>query len=353
MSKDLDILQGLGSTQDLHVPTTVDRNTASAWHPNFEEYSRICVAHSGGKDSMACLLHLIDLGAPLSKIELHHHCVDGEGEESELMDWPCTHSFMEAIAKAFNIPIYFSWREGGFKRELLRENCGTAPVVFTKGNGERVRIGGERSKNSTRRKFPQQSANMMVRWCSGVLKGDVSSRQLVNDERFTVGKTLFVTGERAEESPNRAKYATFEPHRNDNRNGRVPRWIDHWRPVHAWTEAEVWDIHRRKKVAVHPAYFTGTGRASCMLCVFASSNQWATVREIAPVHFHRVANYEKEFGVTIHRTRSVIEQADRGKAYASSTYWRNVAMSRHYTLPIFVDEWELPLGAFGESCGPT
>jgi 3'-phosphoadenosine 5'-phosphosulfate sulfotransferase (PAPS reductase)/FAD synthetase len=48
---------------------------------------------------------------------------------------------------------------------------------------------------------------------------------------FRDGKTLVVTGERAEESPNRARYKVFEPHRADNRHGRrVIRHVDHWRP---------------------------------------------------------------------------------------------------------------------------
>jgi hypothetical protein len=34
-----------------------------------EDYDIIAVNYSGGKDSLACLLHLLDLGVPRSKIE--------------------------------------------------------------------------------------------------------------------------------------------------------------------------------------------------------------------------------------------------------------------------------------------
>jgi len=44
---------------------------------NFE-YDYYIVAFSGGKDSVACVLKLIDEGVPLHKIELHHHCVDDD-----------------------------------------------------------------------------------------------------------------------------------------------------------------------------------------------------------------------------------------------------------------------------------
>ena len=355
MKRDLDIFSGMLSNgyvgPDITTPTTINCQVPE-FAPDFDEYWRIVLFSSGGKDSNACLLHLLELGVDKAKIELHHHRVDGN-EGSHLMDWPCTDAFMQALADAFRIPLYFSWREGGFEREMLRENCGTAPIIFTRGDGSLVRIGGERSRDSTRRKFPQVSASLMVRWCSASLKGDVGSRLLNNDPRFNEGKTLVITGERAEESANRARYQRFEPHRNDNRNGRNPRWIDHWRPVHGWTEQEVWDIARRNSLAVHPAYHLGFSRASCMHCVFLGSDQWATAYSIAPERVKRIADYESEFGVTIHRTRSVWDQISRGTAFPVDPFWRDIALSDKYTLPIFLDQWVLPAGAFGSGCGPT
>jgi hypothetical protein len=67
----------------------------------------------------------------------------------------------------------------------------------------------------------------------------------------------------------------------------------------------------------------------------------------------KIADYERRFGVTIHRTRSVDEQADRGTPYPFEEKWRAIAMSRVFTQPIFMDPWVMPLGAFGESCGPS
>lgn len=325
---------------------------AHSSQPDLTQYDRILVAHSGGKDSMACLLHLLDLGVPASKLELHHHDVDGR-EGSDLMDWPVTRSYVQAIGNAFGIPVFFSWRQGGFEREMLRQNSGTAPVVFTRGDGEIVTMGGERSPPNTRRRFPQVSANLAVRWCSSVLKIDVMARLLANDERFRHGKTLIVTGERAEESACRARYAEFEPHRCDLRAGRRPRWIDQWRPVHAWTEAQVWEQMRKWRVMPHPAYYVGFGRTSCMKCIFGSPNQWRTIQFITPKGFDRIARYEQEFGVTIHRRLSVIQQAQAGSVYPSAERYMDAALSDTFHGPVFVDPWLLPAGAFGEGTGPT
>lgn len=52
-------------------------------------YDCYVVAFSGGKDSVALVLHLLELGVPAEKIELWHHLVDGR-EGSALVDWPCT-----------------------------------------------------------------------------------------------------------------------------------------------------------------------------------------------------------------------------------------------------------------------
>jgi 3'-phosphoadenosine 5'-phosphosulfate sulfotransferase (PAPS reductase)/FAD synthetase len=352
MSSDLDLLAGFESElAGLAHPAAAVPPDAPSF--NLDDFDRYLLFTSGGKDSAACLLHMLELGVPRSKIELHHHRTDGY-EGSSLMDWPCTDSFVKAMARAFDLPLFFSWKQFGIEGELLRENCGTAPIVFTRGDGTLVTMGGERSKPNTRRKFPQMSANLNVRWCSGVSKIDVASRMLINDPRFTEGKTLVITGERAEESSNRARYAVFEPDRADNRHGRKPRWIHHWRPVHEWTEKQVWAIMKKYQLAAHPAYFVGLSRASCRHCIFLGSNAWATMREIDPDGFARIAAYEVEFGVTIHRTRSVVEQADRGTSYAPDPFWAKVAMSKEYTLPIFMDPWILPKGALAENCGgPT
>ncbi len=321
--------------------------------PHLDFYDRIIICMSGGKDSLACLLTLLEAGADPTKIILHHHLVDGV--ESDLFDWPVTESYCRALAKAFGITISFSWRVGGLLGEMLRDQQPTAPVCIPDSSspcGTRT-VGGE-GPLGTRRKFPQLSSNLGTRYCSAAIKIDVFARWLTNDEAFHHSKTLVVTGERAAESASRAKYLPFEPHRTDIRRGKKGRLVDHYRPVHKLSDAEVWEIIERWRVQFHPAYMIGYGRLSCRVCIFGSKSQWASNRAIAPNHFARIAAYEAEFGVTINRHLSVVQMADLGTPYDMDPFWIQVANARSFDLPIFVSDWVLPQSAFsGENCGPS
>ena len=113
-------------------------------------YDKYIVAFSGGKDSIACFLHLLKSGVPAEKIELWHHLIDGDGEV--FMDWEVTESYCRQFAAAFNVPIYFSWRVGGFHGEMMRKETPTGAVVFEDGNGQRQTVGGQSNSLGTRRK---------------------------------------------------------------------------------------------------------------------------------------------------------------------------------------------------------
>lgn len=316
------------------------------------QFDKVLVAFSGGKDSLACILHLLEIGINPSTIELHHHEIDEPGEV--FMDWPCTPAYCRAVAKHLNLPCLFSRRKGGFKREMEREGHPTAPVFFEMPDG-RIGFAGGNGPAGTRGKFPQVSADLSVRWCSAYLKIDVMRRLINNQDRFEGIRTVVLTGERAEESPARSRYKQFENH-NCYSAGKG-RYVYSWRPVIHWSEKDVWDIIQRHSIQPHLAYELGWGRLSCMSCIFGSPNQWASIRHCFPEHFERVAVKEESTGSTIQRKRNVRELADAGKVYDGALNKPNyltLAQVEGWKLPIYVPGyWKLPSGAFGESTGPT
>ena len=129
--------------------------------PDLDRYDRFLVAFSGGKDSIGCVLELLDLGVPKDKIELHHHLVDGR-EGSDLFDWPCTEDYCRKFAQAFDLPIYYSWLEGGFEREIKRTAAPKARSWFETPEG--LKSAGGQGSPTTRRMFPAKSHDLTKRW---------------------------------------------------------------------------------------------------------------------------------------------------------------------------------------------
>ena len=324
---------------------------------DLDDYDYIVLAHSGsGKDSLACMLHLLDMGVDRTKVELWHHLVDGQSQES-FMDWPFMDDYMKQIAAAYDLPLYFSWLDGGFKSELIKENSYSKPHKIETPDGLMTLLRDtRRGKPGTRRRFPQQSASLQTRWCSSSLKIDVSRRALTNQERFDGKKVLFVTGERRQESSNRAKYNQLEPHACDRRNGRKARHVDAWRPVLNWSEEQIWDKLREHGVIAPVPYRLGWSRSSCQMCVFISSRIWSTLHAHFPERTQRIADYEDEFGTTISRKQqNVVELAKQARPIEITDMEAlQQAMSNEFTLPLFTtsDKWLMPAGAFGtEGCG--
>lgn len=327
--------------------------------PSFDldAYDHIVVCLSGGKDSVACLLTLIEQGADMSKVELWHHLVDGN-EGSTLMDWSFMDSYVKKFASAYNLPLYYSWLKGGIEGEMLKENAYSQPhIVETPEGIITLERDTTRSQPGTRRRFPQQSASLSTRWCSSAAKIDVGRRALTNQDRFLGKKTLFVTGERRDESSNRAKYNQLEPHAVDRRTGRLSRHVDAWRPVLHWREERVWDIIRAHRIEAPVPYRLGWSRSSCQTCVYNNSRIWATILKYFPERARRIAGYEDEFGCTISRQRiNVIDLSATANAFEIEDMEAlEQASNRDYTLPIFTPEdqsWRMPVGAFGtEGCG--
>jgi len=137
---------------------------------NPNEYDLIIVAFSGGKDSLACILNLLDLGIPKHKIELWHHLIDGV--DGDFMDWKVTRSYVTTVARALGLPVYFSWREGGYLGEVLKENSMSKAILFETPTGV-SRYEPTRANVATRRMFPMLSNDMNRRFCTSTLKIDV------------------------------------------------------------------------------------------------------------------------------------------------------------------------------------
>lgn len=323
---------------------------------DLHSYDKYIVSFSGGKDSTALLLFLLDNGVPKEKIELWHQEIDGRGPS--LFDWEVTPDYCRKLGQAFGIPVHFQWKEGGFTREMLREESYTAPICFELPDGTIQHTGGDRGKASTRRRFPQPSPDLRVRWCSAYLKIDVCATALRHDPRFENKRTLVLSGERGEESRQRVGYAILEPDKADLRNGKKTfRHIDRFRPIRDWKEQQVWDLLEKYRVRPHPCYFMGFGRCSCKFCVFGNRDQFASAACVSRQKADKLITFEKEFGTTLKRDTDLATLIKKGQPYdAISPELRRLATSFEYSAPVIVpdgEKWVLPAGAFKKCGGPS
>lgn len=163
-----------------------------------EEYDKIIVLFSGGKDSLAAVLDLLDRGVPREKIELWHHDIDG-GHPTRHMDWPVTQAYVRAVAEYLGITLRVSWRVNGFWGEVYRVGA-SWPIRYTDGqeireckqSPKQIRSAELREKilddidrqelkdMGHRMKFPAKSGDLATRWCSSILKITVADSVIRN-----------------------------------------------------------------------------------------------------------------------------------------------------------------------------
>ena len=317
------------------------------------DYDVVILHLSGGADSMATLFELKKRGLDFSKLELWHQAVDGKGDDyKEFWDWPVTEAYCEAVGTYFNVPVYYQWKRGGLYAELMRENSLTGDVLYEE-NGSTVCLPTTKGNKSTRLKFPAQSANLRIRWCS-TFKVDSANRSLNNNPRL-VGtkqrpkKILNITGERWAEGGNRSNYLEAERHRSTTYSRRV----DHWRPVISYSKSEVFNLFREYKIMPHPAYYLGFGRVSCMGCIFSTAHQWAALLQIARERVEQFAQTEQLIGHTIDVNMSVLEKAVKGAVEKVLPLddpmlprWIELALSKTFsTHDLIMENWVRPIGA--------
>lgn len=266
-----------------------------------EEYDLIVVLISGGKDSVACYLKLLELGVPKERIEFWHHNIDG-GHPSRRMDWKCTQNYVKALADAEGIKLRVSYRVNGFFGELYRIGA-SEPIEWIDpdtGEVKQCKLSSnylkckELKEQATeemeellkkygyRMKFPAKGGTHSGRWCSGNLKAAVQDSVTANlEETKRDKKILIVSGERRGESAGRSKYNEMEIHRT-NAEAKAHRIVHQWRCCIDYSEKDVWELLKRHHINPHPCYRIGWNRCSCMMCIFSTPRLFAGVKELFP-----------------------------------------------------------------------
>ena len=200
---------------------------------------------SGGKDSTALILALREAEVP------SRYVFADTGWEA-----PETYAYLDTLRRILGIAIDVVGVEGGMVGKI------------------RKRAG-----------FPTR----LGRWCTTELK--VEPQRAYHDALVARGiETVAAMGIRAEESEARARMPAFELEESGYRSWGG--WL--WRPLLAWTIADVIAIHHRHDVPLNPLYLRGHDRVGCYPCIFSSKNEIRLIGNHAPERVDEIAAIESE-----------------------------------------------------------
>jgi 3'-phosphoadenosine 5'-phosphosulfate sulfotransferase (PAPS reductase)/FAD synthetase len=299
------------------------------------------VSVSGGKDSTAVYLLALESGRPFRAVmadvgnehpdtyefvsRLHERT---GGPKVEIVS---ANFDAEIAAKRRFIASDQRWRRE-YDTELVFDACGAPvlkrdgrgniitktikrkgelfvePVQKTKkiGGGQRVRWSNKAKRRALELLHPTGNPYLdLCMWkgrfpssqsqfCTEQLK-DLPIGLLIVGPMLKVGPVLQWLGMRAEESERRR----LQPRFNHHENGSMI-----WRPIQAWTEADVWAMHRRHGLRPNPLYAQGANRVGCWPCVNCGKEELRILADLTPADVDRIAEWERIVGLCSKRGRA-------------------------------------------------
>lgn len=228
--------------------------------------------HSGGKDSQAMLITLLER-IPARQLVVVHASL---GE----MEWPGA-------------------------MELARDQASAAGVPFIVAKASKTLLDMVERRFHDRPEVPSWPS-ATTRQCTSDLKRGPIQREVRRYAKAHGFSTVVnCLGLRAQESSGRAKRVAFRPNERDS-NG-VLTWYE-WLPVHAWRTEAVFDCIRQAGQEPHYAYALGNERLSCVFCIMASRNDLANGARHHPALLARYTALEARTGYTMHMNRIPLQE---------------------------------------------
>ena len=245
---------------------------------------RLVVSVSGGKDSTACCLHLMDLGyGP----EDYDRIFFDTGWEHEFL-----YEYVENDLPAVVGPITRLAAEVDLADDLV-------PIA----EKFEVKLGVPYSSMVRlclkKKVFPSR----VLRFCTQNLKVYPARDYLLERE----GEVVSVVGIRAQESPSRAMMLEWEY------SGTFK--CDVWRPLIDWSEEDVIAIHQRQGVRPCRLYLEqGSTRVGCYPCIFARKSEIKALSDYTPSRIAVLAELESVMEGIASGTPTWFHRGDNGQA---------------------------------------
>ena len=144
------------------------------------------------------------------------------------------------------------------------------------------------------------------RQCTSDLKRGPIRREVRRLTKFTNRRLVInCIGERAQESPDRAKKPVLTLNKSLCTKSR--EWWD-WYPIHGLSTAQVFQTIADAGEKPHPAYARGNERLSCVFCIFGSRNDLRNGAIARPELYREYVAMERKTGYTMHVSRISLPQ---------------------------------------------
>ncbi len=222
--------------------------------------------HSGGKDSQAMMIKLLDI-IPRERILVAHASL---GE----MEW-----------------------EGAL--ELAEKQAAGAGVPFIVAKATKTLLSMVEHRFATRPSVPSWPSPS-TRQCTSDLKRGPIQREVRRYAKANGFDTIInCMGLRAEESPGRAKRLPFKKMKISN---SVLTWYE-WLPVQELLTGQIFKTIEDAGQQPHWAYLEGNDRLSCVFCIMASKKDLQNGARRRPELLARYVALEQLTGYTMHASR--------------------------------------------------
>ncbi|MDZ5605259.1 phosphoadenosine phosphosulfate reductase family protein [Pseudomonas sp. RP23018S] len=222
--------------------------------------------HSGGKDSQAQLIRLLER-VPATQMIVVHASLGP-------MEWTGA-------------------------MELARDQAAEAGLPFIIAEASKTLLEMVERRFQSRPEVPSWPS-ASTRQCTSDLKRGPIQRE-VRRYAKAHGFKLIVNclGLRAQESPGRAKRKEFSQMGISN---SVNTWYE-WLPVHDLSTDQIFSIIKQAGQQPHYAYALGNDRLSCVFCLFGSKGDLRNGRRHRPELLQQYDAMEKHTGYTMHMSR--------------------------------------------------
>ena len=228
-----------------------------------DDYTSVIVNFSTGIDSTGCLYWAMQNFAP-EKIWLVY-CDTG-------LEYDLNETLLYRVARILNI-----------KPVVLRHEMGFIGLLNHRGM------------------WPD-SGN---RWCTSYLKRDITNKWIRANRDKLGERVLFLTGERRDESPRRAKLLELEIHPTTLKTLRKGAFLCHWhRPVLDYEKGLMFEWGKVLGLDAHPCY-EYLPRCSCIACIFMPDRFAAENMKRHPEKFRALIQAELKHNHTWKRKTSL------------------------------------------------